>query len=207
MVDPHEDITHVVKEGCRESPASWPLTLVEVSQAFALKTYTHGGTLFTQMANRLTPGLDGGDILFIARLPATVPMGLSVDPQLWMRRRFLCWPKDASYDLIGEIRSRAGYPHGGNLRCKPQGNHANGNGADGNDELVEAGATGTWVAEKCFRSAQAAFCVTGLESVTLFRAVPVFARPVPVLCLVMFSNACNGPRMHAMSLSLWAEDL
>ncbi len=39
-------------------------------EGVVLKSWTYAGTPFARMVNRTDPGVDGGDILFIARLPA-----------------------------------------------------------------------------------------------------------------------------------------
>jgi hypothetical protein len=49
-------------------------------EGVVLKTWTYAGTPFARMVNRPDPGIDGGDILFIARLPATVHQVTIVRP-------------------------------------------------------------------------------------------------------------------------------
>ena len=74
-------------------------------EGVVLKSWTYAGTPFARMVNRPDPGIDVGDMLFIARLPATVPMALRPGDQLRMHGRFYNRRKEESDDFIGEIHA------------------------------------------------------------------------------------------------------
>ena len=67
-------------------------------EGVVLKTWTYAGNPFARMVNRPDPGIDQGDILFIAKLPATVPMGLRPGDLLRMHGRFFNRRKDDGDD-------------------------------------------------------------------------------------------------------------
>ena len=74
-------------------------------EGVVLKSWTYAGTPFARMVNRPDPGIDSGDMLFIARLPATGPMALRPGDQLRMHGRFYNRRKEESDDFIGEIHA------------------------------------------------------------------------------------------------------
>jgi len=74
-------------------------------EGVVLKSWTYAGTPFARMVNRPDPGIDVGDMLFIARLPAAVPMALRPGDQLRMHGRFYNRRKQESDDFIGEIHA------------------------------------------------------------------------------------------------------
>ena len=111
-------------------------------EGVVLKTWTYAGTPFARMVSRPDPGIDGGDILFIARLPATVPMGLRAGDQLRMHGRFFNRRKEESDDFIGEIHAEQVILIARSQLRKPRDNGSNGRGEESNYELVEAAAAG-----------------------------------------------------------------
>ena len=111
-------------------------------EGVVLKTWTYAGTPFARMVNRPDPGIDGGDILFIARLPATVPMGLKPGDQLRMHGRFFNRRKEGSDDFIGEIHAEQVVLIARNQLRRPRASSANGGGEENTYELVEGVAAG-----------------------------------------------------------------
>jgi hypothetical protein len=106
-------------------------------EGVVLKTWTYAGTPFARMVNRPDPGIDGGDILLIARLPATVPMGLKVGDQLRLHGRFFNRRKEEGDDFIGEIHAEKVILIARNQLRKPRANSAS-KSAEGNTyETVE----------------------------------------------------------------------
>ena len=74
-------------------------------EGVVLKTWRYANASFAQLINRPDPGVGGGDMLFIARLPAAVPMALRPGDQLRMHGRFYNRRKEESDDFIGEIHA------------------------------------------------------------------------------------------------------
>jgi len=74
-------------------------------EGVVLKSWTYAGTPFARMVNRPDPGIDVSDMLFVARLPAAVPMALRPGDQLRMHGRFYNRRKEESDDFIGEIHA------------------------------------------------------------------------------------------------------
>ena len=74
-------------------------------EGVVLKTWRYANTPFAQLINRPDPGVGGGDMLFIARLPATA-MGIKAGDQLRLQGQFFNRRKDEhSDDYIGEIHA------------------------------------------------------------------------------------------------------
>ena len=74
-------------------------------EGVVLKTWKYASTPFARLVNRPDPGLNQEDILFIARLPATVPMALAPGDQLRMHGRFYNRREADSDGFIGEIHA------------------------------------------------------------------------------------------------------
>lgn len=75
-------------------------------EGVVLKTWTYANTSFAQLVNRPDPGIEGGDLLFIARMPSLMPSGIRRGDQLRMHGRFFNRRKEeGSDDLIGEIHA------------------------------------------------------------------------------------------------------
>ncbi len=101
-------------------------------EGVVLKTWTYAGTPFLRLVNRPDPGVEGGDMLFIARLPGTVPMGLRPGDQVRLHGRFFNRRKDESADeFIGEIHAERVVLVARNQLRKPR---AGGDGTGGANE-------------------------------------------------------------------------
>ena len=75
-------------------------------EGVVLKAWTYAGTPFARLVNRPDPGVDGGDMLFIARLPGNVPIGVKAGDQLRLHGRFFNRRKsEDGDDYIGEIHA------------------------------------------------------------------------------------------------------
>ena len=74
-------------------------------EGVVLKTWKYASTPFARLVNRPDPGLNQEDMLFIARLPATVPMAVGPGDQLRMHGRFYNRRQDDSEGFIGEIHA------------------------------------------------------------------------------------------------------
>jgi hypothetical protein len=111
-------------------------------EGVVLKTWTYAGTPFARMVSRPDPGIDGGDILLIARLPATVPMGLKQGDLLRMHGRFYNRRKEEGDDFIGEIHAEKVILIAHNQLRKPRANGANSSAEQDTHEIVEDEAAG-----------------------------------------------------------------
>lgn len=112
-------------------------------EGVVLKTWTYGGTPFARMVSRPDPGIEGGDTLFIARLPATVPMSLKAGDQLRMHGRFYNRRKDESDDFVGEIHAEQVILIARNQLRRRRANGADGSTEEDRDERVQAAAEGS----------------------------------------------------------------
>ncbi|MBN1936699.1 MAG: hypothetical protein JW934_18710 [Anaerolineae bacterium] len=75
-------------------------------EGVVLKTWTYANTSFAQLVNRPDPGIEGGDMLFIARMPSLMPSGIRRGDQLRMHGRFFNRRKEeGGDDFIGEIHA------------------------------------------------------------------------------------------------------
>jgi len=75
-------------------------------EGVVLKTWNYAGTPFARLVNRPDPGVEGGDMLFIARLPGNVPVGIRAGDHLRLHGRFFNRRKaEESDDFIGEIHA------------------------------------------------------------------------------------------------------
>ena len=74
-------------------------------EGVVLKTWRYANTPFAQMINRPDPGVGGGDMLFITRLPATA-MGIKAGDQLRLQGQFFNRRKTEDGDeYVGEIHA------------------------------------------------------------------------------------------------------
>ena len=74
-------------------------------EGVVLKTWRYANTPFAQLINRPDPGVGSGDMLFIARLPATA-MGIEAGDQLRLQGKFFNRRKDEDGDeYVGEIHA------------------------------------------------------------------------------------------------------
>ena len=74
-------------------------------EGVVLKTWRYANTPFAQLVNRPDPGVGVGDMLFIARLPATA-MGIEAGDQLRLQGKFFNRRKDEDSDeYVGEIHA------------------------------------------------------------------------------------------------------
>ncbi|MBN1936768.1 MAG: hypothetical protein JW934_19055 [Anaerolineae bacterium] len=101
-------------------------------EGVVLKTWTYAGTPFLRLVNRPDPGIDGGDMLVIARLPGTVPIGLRPGDQVRLHGRFFNRRKEeGSDDYVGEIHAERVVLVARNQLRKPR---ANGDRTGSSDE-------------------------------------------------------------------------
>ena len=108
-------------------------------EGVVLKTWTYAGTPFVRLVNRPDPGIEGGDMLFIARLPGTVPIGLRPGDQVRLHGRFFNRRKEESDDFIGEIHAERVVLNARNQLRKPRASEASGNAANSATGLLSSG--------------------------------------------------------------------
>jgi hypothetical protein len=112
-------------------------------EGVVLKTWTYAGTPFARLVNRPDPGIDGGDMVLIARLPATVPMSLKTGDQVRLHGRFYNRRKEEGDDFIGEIHAEKAILIARNQLRKPRANSASRSADEEAGELPEDEAAGT----------------------------------------------------------------
>jgi hypothetical protein len=88
------------------------------------------------------------DILLIARLPATVPMGLKAGDQLRLHGRFFNRRKEEGDDFIGEIHAEQVVLIARNQLRRPRANGADGSAEQDTHEIVEDANHGSPAAAK-----------------------------------------------------------
>jgi hypothetical protein len=106
-------------------------------EGVVLKSWTYAGTPFARLVNRPDPGIDGGDIVLIARLPATVPMSLKAGDQVRLHGRFFNRRKEESDDFIGEIHAEKVILIARNQLRKPRASSASRGADEDTYELAE----------------------------------------------------------------------
>lgn len=108
-------------------------------EGIVLKTWTYAGTPFARLINRPDPGIESVDMLFIARLPGTVPMGLRAGDQVRLHGRFFNRRKEESGDdYVGEIHAERVVLIARNQLRKPGQGREAGNTAGDSYDLAES---------------------------------------------------------------------